>query len=413
MGFSFNTGLENASSIPGINPNGNPDYGSNSSIEYDKTLALANQGTDKGNGLFSFPIDLKRMNFKTAEIRDFMEIEILEVIGQGFESAYDKIDVSANDIISADILSQNTAVPSTLQDFLGNDPSKNDFKTYISSSPFSEVFKDTTKLRDRQTKRVAKLWMYEPDQINSDYSLKYADEDLGPTKKIAETISDAVSGKSIPSGIIKQAGTSLISDLVKNVTNFGGSLSVGRLFGGEIDLQKYINFKSRSIPSPLLEYSFEGIQRRKFTFSWKMYAKSKDEVMESFHIIRLLKKNAYPTRLGNEYYIKYPNIFKIRHLFLNNQDQISENLFLNRIKPCALERISVNYTDSNGFLVFDKQLNIENIDSSGNVAKLQNAIGKAPIGIEITLEFTELELLLGDDFDLDPTQTNPYQGGGY
>lgn len=406
MSFSFSINNENTSAIPGLSSSNNPDYGSNFSPNYDKTLSLAYGNSREGAGIFSFPVELKKMNYKTAEIRDFMEIEILEVIGQGFESAYN------NALTTGDSSTLNNA--SLAENFLGNNSGGiTGFAELLTNSPLAQILVDKTKLRDRKLKRIAKIWIYEPNQQDANYSLKYSEDDLGPQKKLIETISSSIEGKSIPGSIIKQATTTLISDVIKNATNSKG-INLSNLVGGEINLQKYINFKSRSIPTPLLEYTFEGINRRKFIFSWQLYAKSIDEVKEIYHILRLLKKNSHPTRMANDdYYIKYPNIFKIRHLFLNNQDQISENLYLNRIKPCALDNISINYTDSGGFLVFDRQINIDDLDSNGNITTLQNALGKAPIGMEITLQFTELELLLGEDFDIDQTQTNPYQGGGY
>lgn len=400
----------------------NPNIFSNKNIPYDKTLYLAESNT-KNSGVSwnfqTFPSELKTMDYATAEIRDFMEIDILEVLGEGFEETFNKLlpgDISfdprpgvTGNVYDRAIDTASGVLPGSTDDFnkFFVDPKK----SLIDQTFTGQLLKDNTKLREKEVARVSKIWLYEPNQQTTNYGIKYTEEDLGSSKKVAEVLTSVIDKGSVPGAIVKQAGVNVVSDIIKNITAANKSLSLDNIFGGEINLSKYINFKSRSIPTPLLEYTFEGIERRKFSFSWKLYPKSKEEALTVFHIIKTLKKNAHPSKLDNSpFYIKYPNIFKIRHLFINGQGQITENLYLNRMKPCVLDKITVNYTDSNGFLVFDQQMALFNDpDKEADIA----AFAKAPIGIELSLDFTELELLFGEDFDINASERNPYQGGGY
>lgn len=400
----------------------NPNIFSNKNIPYDKTLSLAESNV-KNSGVSwnfqTFPSELKTMDYATAEIRDFMEIDILEVLGQGFQEkfnnsltgnvSFDPRPGATGNVYDRIIDTTYNNIPASQQDFnrFFVDPKK----AVIDQTFTGQLLSDTTQLREKEVQRISKIWLYEPNQQTTNYGIKYTEEDLGSSKKVAEVFSNVVNNANIPGSLIKQAGVNIVSDIIKNITSANKSLSLDNIFGGEINLSKYINFKSRSIPTPLLEYTFEGIERRKFSFSWKLYPKSKEEALTVFHIIKTLKKNAHPSKLDNSpFYIKYPNIFKIRHLFINGQGQITENLYLNRMKPCVLDKISVNYTDSNGFLVFDQQMALFNDpDKEADIA----AFAKAPIGIELSLDFTELELLFGDDFDIESSERNPYQGGGY
>ena len=408
-----------------LNPNS--PYGN----EYDQTLDRLRNSIIRENVDFytnlSFPSDLSRVNISTSEIRDFMEIEILKVVGRGFEEFFDtklERDITAIGLASSFVTSVGAGASSVTRrdktkvtdvaDIF--DRLKSSVQETLDTVGISQFATDKTRMRDQILNTVTKIWIYEPAALNYDYGLKYSDTDLTTAKRIGDTISSITDTGSIPGQIVKQGLTNLVSTVIEGMAKVGANgYDVKSIIGnGDLNMKKYIEYKSRAVPTPLLEYLFEGIHRRKFTFSWKLYPKNELDVYNAFNIIRELKKNSHPTRMG-DYYLKYPNLFKIRHLFVNTANEISENYYLGRIKPCVLESLTVNYTDSNGFIVLDKEFDVTSPETNDNQST-NNVFGKgkAPVGISIQANFVELELLLGEDFDIKrPGDSNPFGGGGY
>ena len=419
--------------IPGSGFNGD-DYinpNANKGPQYDPTLRKANRYGSNGNDFYTkltFPAELATMDIRSTEIRDFMEIEILKIVGQGFEEFYDNVlpdsvTVSQFTTYGKDLtnLNLNPSVGTTADniEYFSLENIKKAASKTMNDTGLGDLVKDNTKLREQKLDKITKIWLYEPALIESSYGLRYNDEDFSAIKKAQALVTDSMDVK-IPGQVIKQGLSNIVSNIIEGMSRVGKTISGRELLGGDLNVKKYIDYKSRSVPTPLLEYLFEGISRRKFQFTWKLYPKTRDDVYNVYNIIRNRKKNAHPTRLGS-FYLKFPNIFKIRHLFLNNQGEISENFYVNRIKPCVLENIKVNYTDSNGYLVFDKEFDLTIIDKMTNGDDLDQSgypnyfgKGKAPIGIQIQLDFAELELLLSEDFDItEPSDNNPFGGGGY
>ena len=386
---------------------------------YDTTLAKLDAKNTDWQGDFytrlSFPAELATLDIKDSEIRDFMEIEVLQIIGQRFEQFMDDaLDQNYTlEQIQAE-LTATQAVEIPTDGALDWNNIKNTLDKTAKQIGASQLFTDNIKLREQRLDKVAKIWLYEPANLQSTYGLKYSDEDLSTAKKAFELIPQSKDGK-IPGQILKQGIANIVATAIEGVAKVGKTISAEKVLGGPINTRNYINYKSRSVPTPLMEYLFGGISRRKFSFTWKFYPKNQQDIMNVYQIIRTLKKNAHPRRMGAGFYLKYPNIFKIRHLFFDKNNKIVENVYLNRIKPCVLENITVNYTDSNGYVVFDNEIDIDFYETDNQMSKLfKNGKGKAPIGIQLQLDFAELELLLAEDFDaIEPSETNPYLGGGY
>lgn len=418
----------------------------NQSLSYDPTTDRLESIVEdqKQIRVVSFPEDLfsnvgGKQIANQSEVKNFMEIEIHEVLGQRFDTGEITLQgtwesVASDPIELTKILDLSLLGPWSTHAFgaSGSSDAFNKLKDAIKignldayqNTSDADVSKlilnlkqlstDTTTLKNRKTNKLVKIWLYEPGQLNTEYNLKYTETDLSPTKRLFGAISSTINDNSIPGSLAKQVLTNEIGDIIKNATQLSG---INNAVGGDIDFKNYFNSQTRTVPTPLLEYLFESIGRRKFNFTWKLYPRSPKEAANIYEIIYLLKKNAHPALLNNNdsYYLKYPNIFKIRHKYMDTMGNVNENLYLNRIKPCALESIKVNYTDSNGFIVFDQPINLPSFNNAAQSLGYSNA----PIGISIDLQFAELELLLSDDFDYNfnttsDTSINPiYDKGGY
>jgi hypothetical protein len=226
----------------------------------------------------------------------------------------------------------------------------------------------------------------EPDRLTYDYNAKYQDVDLTATQRAADVIkaTSALASSGDQTGVLsntlKEIGISTINDVIKKA---------GNVLGGELEFEKFVRAQTRMLPNPTQEFLFEGVTRRTFDFQFKMYAKSKAEAMAIFDILRAFKSNMLPSRASdqvNSFYLKYPKLFRIQHRFVDKNGKDSENRYLPQMKLCSLENISVDYTDSGKFSVFDESLLWE-----------YGSSGKVPVGISLALTFKETELLTSED----------------
>jgi hypothetical protein len=123
--------------------------------------------------------------------------------------------------------------------------------------------------------------------------------------------------------------------------------------------------------NPHVEFFFENVNPRTFSYTFKMSPKSIDEARAINEIIKTFKYHSAPESLGDEAgrYWKYPQIFQIEYW---NSD------ITHKIGDCALTEISVNYAavgDTHTF--YDGQ----------------------PLMTEMTLNFSELEIITKEEIE--------------
>jgi len=122
-----------------------------------------------------------------------------------------------------------------------------------------------------------------------------------------------------------------------------------------------------------MEMAFKGIDKRKFSYTFKMMPRSQDEADEvkriidmfKFHMLPEMSESSSRGRLMN-----YPSTFDIKYMYRN-----SENTYLNKVSECYLESMNVDYSG-------DRYRTHEGNDA-----------GAPPIETTITLEFGEIELI--------------------
>ena len=128
--------------------------------------------------------------------------------------------------------------------------------------------------------------------------------------------------------------------------------------------------------NPYFELFFEGVQPRTFTFDFKLSPRNQTEAEAIQNIIMRFKMYAAPPASVNDpetgapsaRYWGYTSLFQIQYW---NSEK------LHRIKPCALQNITVNYTgDGTNHTYYDGH----------------------PIQPDLTLTFVESELLTRKDF---------------
>ena len=126
------------------------------------------------------------------------------------------------------------------------------------------------------------------------------------------------------------------------------------------------------IQSDRMELAFQGIDKRSFSYEFKMMPRSQAEADEIKKIINAFKFNMLPEMpngLGGRQ-MTVPNTFDIQYMYQN-----AENNYLHKISTCFLESMDVKYGGSR-YKTFDG-----------------NADGAPPVETSISLEFKEIELI--------------------
>ena len=136
-----------------------------------------------------------------------------------------------------------------------------------------------------------------------------------------------------------------------------------------------------------LELLFNGPSLRSFNFNFKFRPRSPDEADEIRKIIRAFKINSAPVRSADFMFLVTPNIFRIQYIYNQdvdpNESRISltktsrEHPYMNRIKPCALVGMNVNYTPEGSYMTYSD--------------------GGSMTGYDLSLSFKELEPIYQDD----------------
>ena len=163
-------------------------------------------------------------------------------------------------------------------------------------------------------------------------------------------------------------GTEMIGGIAgSKLSEIGGKLGIQKT-GGENLQAKMLKEQGLAI-NPHWELFFEGVQPRVFTFDFKMSPKNATEAESIQQIVQMFKTYAAPPAEvdGSRRYWGYPSMFEIE--YWNSQK-------LHRLKPCALQNITVNYSgDGTNHTFYDGR----------------------PMQTDITLTFMESELLTRQD----------------
>jgi hypothetical protein len=138
------------------------------------------------------------------------------------------------------------------------------------------------------------------------------------------------------------------------------------------DLGGAIESSTKKINNPYKEQLFKSMGFRKFQFSYKFAPRNSAEYASVKKIIKLFKYHMHPEKDESKLFLQYPSEFDIVYKYKG-----SDNEHISKISTCALSDMGVTYGGSDGFNTV--------IGTRG-----------APSEINITLTFTELEVLTND-----------------
>ncbi len=116
-----------------------------------------------------------------------------------------------------------------------------------------------------------------------------------------------------------------------------------------VSAQGLLSRGSGAIVNPNLELLFQGPQLRPFNFTFRLSPRSKRESEIVLGIIRFFKEGMAPKKGAGNLFLKAPNVFKI--VYKHKGD--NEHPGLNKIKTCALQACTVDYTPDGSYMTFD------------------------------------------------------------
>ena len=189
------------------------------------------------------------------------------------------------------------------------------------------------------------------------------------TKSVINTISASDTQGQIDA-FLSGVGGFALNAAKKLAVNTGEAAGLGDITGA---LSKVTGLAE----NPFVEVVFERVNPRKFTYNFTLQARSQKEVQDINKIITFFKFHMHPEMendVGGGRYFRVPSEFEIHYAY-NGQ----VNNYLNKISRCVLTATSVDYGEE-GFTTFRQ------FDSQG----------AAPVTINMTLSFTEAEILTKD-----------------
>lgn len=146
---------------------------------------------------------------------------------------------------------------------------------------------------------------------------------------------------------------------------------------------------SGAVVNPNLEVIFNGPRIRSFNYNFRFTPRDKKESEEVHKILTTFRKNMAVQRANTALFLKAPNVFKIKYMIqAKTESGVSngtlqefegsneENMFIGKIKTCALTDMSVDYTPDGSYSTF--------YDGSQT-------------SVALSLTFTELEPIFADE----------------
>lgn len=138
-----------------------------------------------------------------------------------------------------------------------------------------------------------------------------------------------------------------------------------------------------------MELLFNGPTLRSFNFSFKLRPRSESESVLCRNIIKSLKRDSAPKTSKTNLFLETPNLFLIEYMYQaqqGNTPSYTQHPFLNKIKPCALTSININYTPDGSYMTYE---------TNGSM-----------IGYDLNLTFQEIEPVYRSDQEAEYTQDN-------
>lgn len=278
------------------------------------------------------------------------------------------------------------------KDQLESDPLETARKKQASLSKQSVT--SQTRFSNKTKKTEYSIALYMPNSIQTELSANYNMEDMGMLQGLAkaggaagDVIKSMFSGQAM-SDEQSAAAAGTLKDAVAQAGVKVGLEAVDAVAGvAGIDVNSAAAAKAmrRKVVNPHMEFLFESVGQRSYSFSFKMVPRNLNETKQIHDIIRIFRSAALPSsQKGGGLTLDFPAEFDISY-FRGG----SENTWIPRISRCALTNVSVNFTPNGKFQTLAEQ--------SFDDVTGYSVEGAPPASVELALSFSEMSTLLRED----------------
>lgn len=257
----------------------------------------------------------------------------------------------------------NDAVGSVAGSIVDKIPLAEDALSGVGSFPGSigQTAQIISQASGRRKESIGDIVLYMPMSVAETYQTVWTTKDVGfAGQAFLETGKAWDDLKDNYKTYLREAGSKVVGGMLGGDAIGALELKTGRMSGGEA-----------VAVNPHVEFFFENVNPRTFTFDFKMSPRNIDESRAIQQIVKTFKYHSAPEALGSGAgrYWKYPQVFEIEYW---NSD------ITHKIAECALTQVAINYTGMGDNHTF--------YDGS-------------PIQTDITLNFQELDIITKDHIE--------------
>lgn len=240
--------------------------------------------------------------------------------------------------------------------------------------------------------------------ISETNAVNWTDDTVSEINNIAAGIAlNSIEGGANPlDAVVKAAGEagSAIREMVTGKNSEAIKRAITAYFAGQAaSVPNLLQRSEGKMINNNLELLFNGPSLRSFNFSFQFRPRTKSEAELIRAIIRSLKMNSAPKRSADFMFLQTPKIFRIQYIYNTDTPDLAENAsvltgsqtehpYMNRIKPCALTGLNVNYTPEGSYMTYED--------------------GGSMTGYDLNLTFKEIEPIYADDHELTPLESMGY-----
>jgi len=249
---------------------------------------------------------------------------------------------------------------------------------------FKGLSQESSRIQEEGKKLKGSIALYVPEAVNVSYGLDWQMSDDMVGVALLEDVFKLIqsSGGASTEKIAKSIGEQIAIQAAPNVIDSIGSL-VGVNFGGQAAVESL----TRKVRNPHIAFLFKGVNQRSFTFEFNFTPQNFEEAKDTYNIIKMFKKHAMPELDDSKRFLSYPSLFEITYF-----SQLGvQNKFVNKLKPCVITAINVDYSGGGTYSTFEDS---SFIDIDGKTVD-----GAPPTNVKLSLTFSETSLLTRGDID--------------
>ena len=237
--------------------------------------------------------------------------------------------------------------------------------------------KDNVRVEMPGRKRLdTAIALYMPAQVQVSYGAKYTDTEISALAgALGQAVGDMSQGATL-SDTYNKVIPMVTEGLQKKALLMGADLLDGLGISGA---REAIEIGRAEVIADRMQLAFQGVDRRTFSYQFKMTPRDSREADEIKKIVHAFKFNMMPefTDSTKRDTLNYPATFDIEYHYRGKN-----NTYLNRVSECFLEKMDVSY-GGDRYKTFDPH----------------NSEGAPPVETSISLTFQEIEIMTREKID--------------